>query len=144
MFILDTDMVTLIQRESGAEYRRLSARIAPVEDQVYTSIVTVDEQFRGWLAYAAKAKTPEQYVDAAARLHELLKYFRDRRILDFDLAAAAKFRDLKAVRVRISTMDLRIAAITLAVDATLVTRNLADFRKVPGLRAEDWTAPEGR
>ena len=37
-------------------------------------------------------------------------------------------------------MDLKIAAIVLANDATLLTRNLGDFRKVPDLKAEDWTA----
>ena len=61
-------------------------------------------------------------------------------LLDFDDRAVAEFRRLKKARIRISTMDLRIAAIVLANDATLITRNLSDFRKVPGLRAEDWTA----
>jgi tRNA(fMet)-specific endonuclease VapC len=37
------------------------------------------------------------------------------------------------------TLDLKIAVIVLAHVATLLTRNLADFRKVPGLRIEDWT-----
>ncbi len=35
-------------------------------------------------------------------------------------------------------MDLKIAAITLAHDALLLTRNIADFERVPGLRAENW------
>lgn len=38
-------------------------------------------------------------------------------------------------------MDLRIAAVALTNDATLITGNLSDFRRVPGLRVEDWTAP---
>jgi len=38
-------------------------------------------------------------------------------------------------------MDLKIAAIVLARNATLLTRNLADFRKVPGLKVENWTLP---
>jgi len=29
----------------------------------------------------------------------------------------------------------------LAQDATLLTKNLSDFRKVPGLKVEDWTLP---
>jgi tRNA(fMet)-specific endonuclease VapC len=36
-------------------------------------------------------------------------------------------------------MDLKIAAITIVQGAMLLTRNLVDFRKVPGLKAEDWT-----
>jgi len=37
-------------------------------------------------------------------------------------------------------MDLRIAATAMANDFTLLSRNLVDFRQVPGLRVEDWTA----
>jgi tRNA(fMet)-specific endonuclease VapC len=35
-------------------------------------------------------------------------------------------------------MDLKIASIALASDATLLTRNATDFRRIPGLRVEDW------
>jgi predicted nucleic acid-binding protein len=43
-------------------------------------------------------------------------------------------------KVRIGTMDLRIASIALANGFTLLTRNLVDFQQVPGLKVEDWTA----
>jgi len=46
---------------------------------------------------------------------------------------------LKSKKIRIGTMDLKIAAIAIANDAILVTRNLVDFEKVPGLNAQDWT-----
>ncbi|WP_395092089.1 hypothetical protein [Armatimonas sp.] len=36
-------------------------------------------------------------------------------------------------------MDLKIASIALSNQATLLTRNLRDYSKVPGLRCEDWT-----
>jgi tRNA(fMet)-specific endonuclease VapC len=37
-------------------------------------------------------------------------------------------------------MDLRIASIVLANSATLVSRNLRDYQKVPALQVADWTA----
>jgi len=36
-------------------------------------------------------------------------------------------------------MALKIAAIVLVNDATLLTRNSSDFAKMPGLRVEDWS-----
>jgi tRNA(fMet)-specific endonuclease VapC len=36
-------------------------------------------------------------------------------------------------------MDLRIASIALVNSCTVLTSNLKDFRKVPGLLVEDWT-----
>jgi tRNA(fMet)-specific endonuclease VapC len=38
-------------------------------------------------------------------------------------------------------MDLKIAAIVLAHDATPLSKNLSDFGKVPGLKVADWTLP---
>ena len=49
------------------------------------------------------------------------------------------FDGLVAKRVRIATMDLRIASIALSQGLTLLTRNARDFSKVPGLAIEDWT-----
>ena len=63
------------------------------------------------------------------------------QIASFDQAAADCFDDLRRQRVRIGTMDLRIAAIAITRDWTLLTRNAADFAKVPGLLFEDWTVP---
>jgi len=61
-------------------------------------------------------------------------------VLEFDEAAAAEFERLQRSRIRIGTMDLKIAAIALSRGATVLTRNLKDFSRVPGLRAEDWAA----
>jgi tRNA(fMet)-specific endonuclease VapC len=57
-----------------------------------------------------------------------------------EYAALAVFDDLQAQRVRVATMDLRIAAIALSRGLVLLTRNSRDFARVPALVTEDWTA----
>jgi tRNA(fMet)-specific endonuclease VapC len=47
-------------------------------------------------------------------------------------------QQLKAAKVRVGTMDLKIASITLTNDATLLSRNLADYERVPNLKVLDW------
>ena len=60
-------------------------------------------------------------------------------VLPFDVRAAAHFDELKGQRIRVGTQDLKIAAIALANDATVLTRNTQDFSRVPGLKFEDWS-----
>lgn len=93
---------------------------------------------RGWLSYIAASRATSRQVEGYARLHSLLLAYRDRALLDFEEESARRFERLRR-SVRIGTMDLKIAAICLVHDATLISRNLRDFRKVPGLRVEDWT-----
>ena len=59
-------------------------------------------------------------------------------LLPFDEEAAAMFQAIEGLRLRIGTMDLKIAAICLVHDAQLLTRNLVDFEKVPGLKVQNW------
>lgn len=94
---------------------------------------------RGWLAFISRCKNVKDQVGAYERLHRFLESYRNTPVLDFDENAAEVFRDLKATKVRIGSMDLKIASIAIANKALLVTRNLSDFELVPGLRAEDWT-----
>jgi tRNA(fMet)-specific endonuclease VapC len=91
------------------------------------------------MAIKAKARTVVQEIEPYSRLRRHLDDYRTILLLDFDQRAAAEFQELRRLRIRIGTMDLRIAAIVLAQDATLLSRNLSDFRKVPGLKVEDWT-----
>lgn len=140
MLVLDTDIISLLQRGPIPALTPLRERIRASGQPVWVTIVSLQEQLRGRLAQCSQARTPEQYIVAARELHETWADYRSRLILDFDERAAAEFRRLKAAKVRIGTMDLRIAAIALAHRATLITRNLSDFRKVPGLPAQDWSA----
>jgi tRNA(fMet)-specific endonuclease VapC len=60
--------------------------------------------------------------------------------LGFDERTGIEFDHLRAARLRIATMDLKIAAIALVHSATVLTRDLKDFGRVPEVGVEDWTA----
>ncbi len=139
MVILDTDVLTIIQRRRGIEYTRLVRRLNQVEDEVVVTIVSFEEQMRGWLSYIARAKNDAQEVEGYARLRGLLEDFQTRPVLDYDTKATIAFQELISQKIRIGTMDLKIAAIALSHDALLITRNVRDFEKVSGLSVEDWT-----
>jgi tRNA(fMet)-specific endonuclease VapC len=62
------------------------------------------------------------------------------RILTYDEAAIRRFEGLRKAKIKIGRMDLRIAAVVLEQGAVLVTWNARDFKKVPGLPIEDWSA----
>ncbi|HIK08573.1 MAG TPA: type II toxin-antitoxin system VapC family toxin [Trichormus sp. M33_DOE_039] len=61
-------------------------------------------------------------------------------LLEFDNAAYTCYQNLRLQRIKIGTQDLRIAAIAMAQNTIVVTRNYKDFSKVPDLSIEDWTS----
>lgn len=139
MILLDTDVLSIVQRAAGPAYEQLVLRLDSADDEVAVSIVSFEEQMRGWLAYIARAKSSKQQIEGYTKLHALLDDFSTRPVLDFDQRAASEFERLLRLRLRVGTMDLRIASVAFAHHALLLSKNLTDFRKVPGLLVEDWT-----
>ena len=103
-----------------------------------TTIVSVEEQLRGWLASIAKVSDPHEQIEAYAALGERVNFLAAFTFLPWDKEAADLFKRLRKQGVRIGSMDLKIACITIEHDAVLLTRNTTDFAKVPGLRFENW------
>lgn len=139
LWVLDTDHVSLFQGQHPLVRQRFN-EIAT--EEVAVTVITAEEQMRGWLNAIRRAAKPERTVWAYAGLREALDYFNGVKLLDFDRAASVCYEDLVRQRIRIGTRDLRIAAIVLSLNGILVTRNRRDFERVPGLIWEDWTIPE--
>jgi len=97
---------------------------------------------RGWLAVIGRSKNVQQQIAGYRQLHALLSFFTEIPVLNFDEPAVDRLLQLRRARIRLGSMDLKIAAIALSREATLLSRNLADFRRVPGLSVEDWTQEE--
>lgn len=139
MCLFDTDHMSLIEH-GGAAYERIKARLRAVPpDDVATTIVSYEEQTRGWLARIAQMTTPERQVSVYSELKRQLRNYCDIAVIEFDAKAAAEFKRLRQAGVRIGPMYLKIAAIALANDATVLTRNVRDFSRVPDLKFEDWS-----
>jgi tRNA(fMet)-specific endonuclease VapC len=139
MYVFDTDHLSILERR-GAGAQSLLIRLANVNpNEVAATIISYEEQMRGWLSYIKKAQIVQGQVVAYKQLNKQLTNYCAIPILEFDEPAAQEFQRLKKAYPRLGTMDLKIAAIALVNQAILLTRNSSDFGQIVGLPTEDWT-----
>ena len=139
-YLLDTDHISFLQRRSGPEYLALSSRLAKHRpDDFAFSVVSFHEQALGANTYINRAKSSIDVVSGYELLGQVLAVYMTATVLPFDARASIEFSSVRAQRIRIPTMDLRIASIALSNNLILLTRNAVDFGKVPNLVTEDWT-----
>ncbi len=139
-FLLDTDHLSVLQWREQPACDRLLSRLDQVPpDDVATSVISFHEQVQGWQAFLGRAKKPAQVVLAYEKLEGVLRSFLKMNVLSYGEEAQDLFEELRRQCPRLQTMDLRIASIARVVGATLLSRNLRDFRRVSGLTVEDWT-----
>ena len=103
MILLDTDHVTLLKYPAGERGQRLAQRlkgVAPTEI-VAVTVVTIEEQMRGWLAAIAKERSSKRQVGPYRELAHLFEFFAEFTIIDFDDAAADQFDALRAEKLRL-------------------------------------------
>lgn len=129
-YLLDTDICIYVRREQPA---KVLARFEKLErDEVGISVITYGE-----LAYgAAKSAETERAASALQRLIELLP------VLPLPEKAGKAYGALRAALAAkgdlIGPNDLWIAAHAIASRLILVTNNEREFRRVKGLRLENW------
>src|SRR5438552_2147953 len=96
MFIVDTDVLSIIHEGWGPAYQNLSRRLKDVGDtELAVTIITFEEQTRGWLSYISRSKTPDQSIRAYAKLHQLIRDYAELQVLPFDQQAAIEFARLR-------------------------------------------------
>ncbi|MEO0414231.1 MAG: type II toxin-antitoxin system VapC family toxin [Verrucomicrobiota bacterium] len=104
----------------------------------FITIVTIEEVMRGWLAVVKRARDSKSEIFSYDQLHQLVTEVPKKwEILQWDEDCAEIFSELRSNGVRIGTMDLKIASIAMAHEATLISKNLKDFNQVPGLDVRD-------
>lgn len=136
-YILDTDCFSLWQQNHPMMVQRVKVNA----ENLAVTIVTVEEVIRGRLNVIRQASEPSQadkLVLAYTKLWDTLDDFKNLNILKFDQNASSIYTKFHRQIRLIGSQDLRIAAIVLANNATLVTRNHRHFSQVPDLEQEDW------
>jgi tRNA(fMet)-specific endonuclease VapC len=129
-YLLDSNaLIAAIKGEPPALLSRL-AGLAP--DRLCLSAVVLAELYTG----AEKSRQP------AARLADLSELTQGMDVLPFDAGDASCYGRIRAALERkgqgIGPLDMLIAAQAVARDLVIVTANLREFRRVPGLRCENW------
>lgn len=128
-YLLDTNTLIYAQKRQGQCLRRIEEQ--PAEALVW-SVLSVQELTCGM----GKSSHPERmqaYMSALKQLYAVLAY--DRRCAE----RAGQLRaQLELQGTPIGPYDLQIAASALVHGLTVVTRNMREFMRVPGLLLEDW------
>jgi tRNA(fMet)-specific endonuclease VapC len=138
VLVLDTDHLSEFDAGSSSG-ARLKERLLAAEEAVSATIVSAEEQLRGWLAQIHRMHDdPHAQIYAYARLQRRLDFYAGWTLLQWETRAAELFGRFRHEGVRIGSMDLKIACITLVQGATLLTRNATDFARVPGLHFANW------
>jgi len=135
--VLDTNHFREL-RERSEVGLRLQSRIDANRAETFSCIVAAEESLNGWIGFLRRHRAGLDQLSGYERLHACLDSLHKLTILPFDREAALIFHSLERQRLRVGAMDLKIASICIAHDATLLSRNLVDFEKVPGLRVENW------
>lgn len=132
-YLLDTNMCVFVIRQKPVQVLYRFQQEPP--DEIGISSVTLAE-----LRYGADKSQSPQKNHAA-----LDAFLLPLAVLPFDSCAADIYGNVRATLERqgtpIGPLDTLIAAHALSLGVTLVTNNMAEFSRVPGLAVEDWSVP---
>ncbi len=129
-YMLDTNMCIYLIKKRPAQVIERMRRMGPGD--VGISAITVSELQYG----AAKSEHPEKNREA------LGKFLTAFELVPFVIEAAVDYGEIRAKLERdgrpIGAMDLLIAAHARSLGVILVTNNVREFERVPGLCLENW------
>ena len=135
MILLDADIATLLFY--GRNERVLARYKSALENErPALTIITRIEILRGRFEAVMKAASKEEWLQAQVHLHDTERWVARIEIVHINATAADHFERLRLNKKlkKIGRADLMTGCITLANDATLVTRNTKDFKLIPQVR----------
>jgi tRNA(fMet)-specific endonuclease VapC len=137
MRLLDADTISYLHRGDA----RVVDRLRLCEDpDIGVAIVTRAEVLRARFEYLLKSADGDELLRAQSYLLRTELLLRGLQLVPCNKRTASEFDRLRKLRgvQKIGHVDLMLASVALARDATLVTRNLRHFRQIPGVKLENW------
>ena len=132
MILLDTDAISHLLRPLPPAQLAERVHAVPLRNR-FLSAISVAE-----ILYGIERTRQHEHI----RMVLETRFIARVEVLPFDLDAARVFGRIKAylssAGTPVAVPDLCIAATALSRDLTLVTGNESHFRRVPGLRCENW------
>ncbi len=130
MYMLDTDICIYIIKQKP---QRVLERLQKLQaDDLAISVITFAELMNG-------AKKSQRVKDNIRKLEELAELLI---VQPFDIKAAAAYGDVRSGLEKrgkvIGSNDMLIAAHALSLGWVLVTNNEKEFKRVKGLKIENW------
>jgi tRNA(fMet)-specific endonuclease VapC len=135
-YILDTSTTSLIQRKHAITLTTVRTHR---NDLLCVSTVTIEEVWNGCLTLLRRSKSNRETAFASEFFAESVEMLRPYSFIAQSEPSLNRFDALVKMKLNIGKNDLRIAAIALELDATVVTVNVRDFQRVPKLKWEDWS-----
>jgi tRNA(fMet)-specific endonuclease VapC len=129
--MLDTDICIYVMRDRPTGIQQ---RFDLLADELCISMITLGELLYG----AEKSERRVQNLRAAERFSARLE------VLPFSVAAASHYgqirAELEAAGMLAGPYDMLIGAHARSEGLTVVTNNVREFARMPGLRVENWAA----
>jgi tRNA(fMet)-specific endonuclease VapC len=139
LYILDTDHISLFL----GNYSPVRDRVLQTRAECSITIISVQEIFNGWVGQLNRVENEAYKIEIYQRLHLTTQFIQQMPVLNYEQAASIQYQQIinanPILAKRRLEKDMRIAAIALANEATVVTRNIRDFEQVPKLIMEDWS-----
>jgi tRNA(fMet)-specific endonuclease VapC len=139
LYILDTDHISLFL----GNYPPVRDRVLQARAECSITIISVQEIFNGWVGQLNRVENEAYKIEIYQRLHLTTQFIQQMPVLNYEQAASIQYQQIIKVNPILAKRrlekDMRIAAIALATEATIVTRNIRDFEQVPKLIMEDWS-----
>ena len=128
-YMLDSDICIFVLRNRPAEVRH---KFRQFGDELCISTITVGELFYGVERSSRRAENRRVVEEFIGNL----------RVLPFTIRGAAHFAQLRAELTRAGMAcgpyDMLIAGHARSEDLTVVTNNVREFARIPGLQVENW------